>query len=125
MHGYNLNPSFFKVVSNGHFRVIFNHYCIHPLYGKGSQVNSFYISCNVNYHINPIVCTCVYLLLEPNCTMGNDLQSGLYDSGNSDGKEYSNYTNAMRRSCRICMVLITIRVICLQAQLMKIHNQFN
>ena len=61
--------------------------------------------------------------------MGNDLQSGIYDNGNGDGdqrdryKEY--YTNATRRSCRICMLLITIGAIYIQAQLMNINHQFN
>ena len=56
--------------------------------------------------------------------MGNDLQSGLYDSVNDDGdqrdryKEY--YTNATRRSCRICMLLITIGAIYIQAQTLTI-----
>ena len=72
-----------------------------------------------NYiQLNLTACVCV---LEPNwkvSTANDDVDDGHY-------KEYSSGTerNAVRRSCRICTMLLLIAAIYLQAQLMKIYQQ--
>ena len=72
-----------------------------------------------------------FIALEPNCKTDYHLQTGSYNDSENDGgdhyKEYSGHTvtNTLRRSWRICTVLVIIGAICLQAQLMKLYQQFN
>ena len=120
MHRNNLSPNF--------LRPLMQFMILNQLHGKVlSTLTSsvFHAKLIKQLCTNLIAYIYYHLSLEPKYKTDYHLQTGLYNESNGGAhyKECCSHTvtNVLRRSCRICTVLLIIGAICLQAQLMKLY----